>query len=87
MDKAIQHESPIGNSETEVVSLGITDDYAWYELSRMKNQAIQLASRMENMERVLKRRSEEQYQYVQYLYGQLGEMQKRLNDVKEQAHE
>ena len=83
MDEAIQHTPSNDNPETEVVSMGITDDYAWYELSVMKNQAMQLADRMGNMERVLKRRSEEQYQYAQYLQRKLGETQKRLNEVKE----
>jgi hypothetical protein len=87
MDEAVQHVPPNGNPEKEVMSMGLTDDYAWYELSVMKNQAAQLASRMENMERVLKRRSEEQYQYVRYLERKMGELQKRLNEVKEQAHE
>ena len=47
--------------------LGVTDDFFWYELTQMAEQLRTLASRFENMDRVLKSRSYEQNTYLHYL--------------------
>lgn len=50
---------------------GVTDDYAWYELTEMKKKHYELATRCENLERVLKARSSEVSEYVQYLESKI----------------
>jgi len=55
----------------EYHTYGITDDFAWYELTAMKHTLQQLASRFENMERTLKSRSVDQGQYLNYLEGKI----------------
>ena len=55
--------------------LGVTDDFFWYELTEMAKQAHALAGRFQNMERVLKARSDEQSAYVNFL-------QQKVQDLK-----
>lgn len=50
---------------------GVTDDYAWYELTEMKKKLHELAARCENLEKVLKARSSEVSNYVQYLESEV----------------
>jgi uncharacterized protein YlxW (UPF0749 family) len=51
--------------------LGATDDFFWYETTQMAEQLRTLASRFENMERVLKARSREQSTYFQHLESKI----------------
>ena len=62
--KDLSHESA---SSEEYHTYGVTDDFAWYELTQMANEMRGLASRFANMERVLKSRSVDQRSYVDYL--------------------
>ena len=64
-------------NEDSYTTYGITDDFAWYELTAMSNKLRELASRFENMERVLKTRSKEQAM----VYGQLVS---KLRDLTEE---
>lgn len=66
-------------------SLGVTDDFFWYELSIMRNAANQLAGRMENMERVLKARSKEVARYNHFLEDQVRDLKREVAALKEQA--
>ena len=65
--KAIKDLSHEPTASDEYHTYGITDDFAWYELTAMKNTLQQLTSRFENMERTLRSRSVDQGRYVQYL--------------------
>jgi hypothetical protein len=82
--KAVKDLSHEPASSDEYHTYGITDDFAWYELTAMKNTLQQLASRFENMERTLKSRSVDQGQYVNYLENKI-RMLKELapQDAKE----
>ena len=53
--------------------LGVTDDFFWYELTEMAKQLHALAERFQNMERVLKARSNEQNTYVHFLQQKMQE--------------
>jgi hypothetical protein len=79
---------PVGSSYSgdQVVSLGVTDDFAWYELTRMREQAEVLAGRMQNMEKILKRRSDEQQEYIVHLQRKLGALQAEINKLREVNH-
>jgi len=69
--KAIKDLSHELAASDEYVSYGVTDDFAWYELTAMKNTLQQLASRFENMERILKARSSDHRRYVDYLESKI----------------
>lgn len=75
---------PAFSGRDEVVSMGVTDDFAWYELTRMREQAEALASRMQNMEKVLKRRSEEQHQYILHLQRKLDALRVEMNNLRKE---
>lgn len=66
--KDLSHESA---SSDEYVSYGVTDDFAWYELTQMANEMRALAGRFADMERVLKVRSVDQRRYVDYLESKI----------------
>ena len=65
--KAVKDLSHEPTSSDEYMSYGVTDDFAWYELTQMTNEMRALASRFENMERTLKARSREVQSYAEYL--------------------
>ena len=69
--KAVKDLSHEPASSDEYHTYGVTDDFAWYELTAMKNTLQQLMSRFENMERTLKSRSVDQGQYVNYLKNKI----------------
>ena len=69
--KAVKDLSHEPASSDEYHTYGVTDDFAWYELTAMKNTLQQLMSRFENMERTLKSRSVDQGQYVNYLENKI----------------
>ncbi len=82
--KAVKDLSHKPASSDEYHTYGITDDFAWYELTAMKNTLQQLASRFENMERTLKSRSVDQGRYVQYLESKVRMLKELVpQDVKE----
>ena len=72
-------------SQEEVVFNAVTDDFAWYELSRMRVRVNEMATMLENLQNTLKARSVEQQSYVNYLEGKV-RMLKTLvpQDGKEQ---
>ena len=54
-------------SQEEVVFNAVTDDFAWYELSRMRVRVNEMSTILENLQNTLKARSVEQQSYVEYL--------------------
>jgi hypothetical protein len=71
--KAVKDLSHEPASSDEYQTYGITDDFAWYELTEMAKQLHALAERFKNMERVLKARSYEQNTYVHFLQQKMQE--------------
>ena len=82
--EAIQPEEMYDSNVTGVVSLGVTDDFAWYELSKMREQANSLASRMENMERVLRQRSKDQQELFYHLESKLKDARSELAQLRKE---
>jgi hypothetical protein len=55
----------------EIISNGVTDDFAWYELSRMRVRIDEISTMLENLQNTLKARSVEQQSYMNYLEGKV----------------
>lgn len=82
--KAVKDLSHEPASSDEYHTYGVTDDFAWYELTAMKHTLQQLTSRFENMERTLKSRSVDQGQYVNYLENKIRMLKELVpQDAKE----
>jgi hypothetical protein len=82
--KAVKDLSHEPASSDEYISYGITDDFAWYELTQMTDEMRALASRFANMERILKSRSVDQRRYVDYLESKVRMLKELVpQDAKE----
>jgi hypothetical protein len=55
----------------ESIYNGVTDDFAWYELSRMRVRLDEMVTMLENLQNTLKARSVEQQSYMNYLEGKI----------------
>ena len=55
----------------EIISNGVTDDFAWYELSRMRVRLDEMVTMLDNLQDTLKARSAEQQSYMNYLEGKV----------------
>ena len=51
----------------EIVAHGVTDDFAWYELSRARDRLNEVTTILKNLEDTLKARSREVSSYTNYL--------------------
>jgi len=51
--------------------VGVTDDFAWYELSRMRVRLDEMVTMLDNLQNTLKARSVEQQSYMNYLEGKV----------------
>ena len=65
--KAVKNLSQELKSSDEYVCYGLTDDFAWYELSRMSDKLNEVRGMVKNLHDTLKRRSIEQQRYAEYL--------------------
>lgn len=82
--KAVKDLSHEPTSSDEYHTYGVTDDFAWYELTQMADEMRALASRFANMERILKSRSVEQRRYVDYLESKVRMLKELVpQDAKE----
>ena len=64
--------------------LGVTDDFAWYELSRMRVRLDEMVTMLENLQNTLKARSVEQQSYMNYLEGKVRMLKELVpQDAKE----
>lgn len=63
---------------------GVTDEFFLYEMARMQGQAQALIIRVSEMERIFKKRSAEQDQYISYLRDRIHELERKLQS-KEQT--
>ncbi len=57
---------------------GTTDEFFLYEMARMQGQAQALILRVSEMERIFKKRSAEQDQYISYLRDRIHELESKL---------
>jgi hypothetical protein len=63
---------------------GVTDDFAWYELSRMRVRLDEMVTMLENLQNTLKARSVEQQSYMNYLEGKIRMLKELVpQDAKE----
>ena len=68
----------------EIISNGVTDDFAWYELSRMLVRLDEMVTMLDNLQNTLKARSVEQQSYMNYLEGKVRMLQQLVPlDAKE----
>ena len=71
-------------NKDEVVFNAVTDDFAWYELSRMRVRVNEMATMLENLQNTLKARSVEQQSYVEYLESKVRMLKELVpQDAKE----
>jgi hypothetical protein len=68
----------------ESIYNGVTDDFAWYELSRMRVRLDEMVTMLENLQNTLKARSVEQQSYMNYLEGKVRMLKELVpQDAKE----
>ena len=68
----------------EIISNGVTDDFAWYELSRMRVRLDEMVTMLDNLQNTLKARSVEQQSYMNYLEGKVRMLKELVpQDAKE----
>ena len=68
----------------EIISNGVTDDFAWYELSRMRVRLDEMVTMLDNLQDTLKARSVEQQSYMNYLEGKVRMLKELVpQDAKE----
>jgi hypothetical protein len=68
----------------EIIYNGVTDDFAWYELSRMRVRLDEMVTMLENLQNTLKARSVEQQSYMNYLEGKVRMLKELVpQDAKE----
>lgn len=68
----------------ETIYNGVTDDFAWYELSRMRVRLDEMVTMLDNLQNTLKARSVEQQSYMNYLEGKVRMLKELVpQDAKE----
>ena len=68
----------------EIISNGVTDDFAWYELSRMRVRLDEMVTMLDNLQNTLKARSVEQQSYMNYLENKIRMLKELVpKDAKE----
>lgn len=68
---------------TERVSLGVTTDFDWYELTQIKAQLDMISSRVERLVNVIHEREREQHAYIAHLIKKSDNLQAKLNALLE----
>jgi hypothetical protein len=66
----------------EHITLGVTSDYAWYELTQVQNQLKAMSNQIEHLIAVIRAREDDQAQYVSHLKAQCSTLQARLNALR-----
>jgi hypothetical protein len=62
--------------------LGVTDDFIWYEVQDMGKQLNTIAGRLQDMERVVKARSRETFDYVHFLQKKMQELKSEVESLR-----
>lgn len=71
---------------SEHVSLGVTSDFDWYELTQIRTQLESLTSRIDRVIRVIQQREQEQNDYVVFLKQRGDKLQAKLNALLEKQN-
>lgn len=71
----------------EIISNGVTDDFAWYELSRARDRLNEVTAILKNLEDTLKARSREVSSYTGYLETKVRMLKQELEAHKEAVNE
>jgi hypothetical protein len=67
----------------EIVANGVTDDFAWYELSRARERLNEVTAILRNLEDTLKARSREVSSYTGYLERKVRMLKQEQEQKKE----
>lgn len=68
---------------SEHVTLGVTSDFDWYELTQIKTQLESLTARIDRVIHVIQQREQEQNAYVVHLKQRGDKLQAKLNALLE----
>ena len=68
----------------EIIANGVTDDFAWFELSRARDHLNEVTAILANLEDTLKARSREVSSYMGYLEAKV-RMFKQEQEQKKEA--
>jgi hypothetical protein len=63
----------------EHISFGITSDFDWYEMSRVRDQLNALSAKMEQLIQTSRQREQGQHEYIIHLRKKNDELQAKLN--------
>jgi chaperonin cofactor prefoldin len=63
--------------------MGVTDEFAWYELTRMRLQVTEVAERLRNLQKTLKEQSDAQHRYFAHLQRKLSDLQAENAKLRE----
>lgn len=67
----------------EIIANGVTDDFAWYELSRVRDRLNKITAILKNLEDTLKARSREVSNYTGYLETKVRMLKQEQEQKKE----
>ena len=67
----------------EIIANGVTDDFAWYELSRARDRLNEVTAILKNLEDTLKSRSREVSSYTEYLETKVRMLKQEQEQKKE----
>ena len=71
---------------SEHVSLGVTSDFDWYELTQVKNQLESLTSRVDRVIYAVQQRERQQNEYVVFLKQRADTLQAKVNALLEKQN-
>jgi len=70
----------------ERVNLGVTSEFAWYELTNMRDKLQSAVSNIDHLIAVIKQREKEQHEYIIHLRKQCDSLQVQVNTLREAKH-
>ena len=70
----------------KVIANGVTDDFAWYELSRVRDRLKEVTAILKNLEDTLKARSREVQSYTGYLETKVRMLKQEQEAQKESVN-
>lgn len=71
---------------SEHVSLGVTSDFDWYELTQIRTQLESLTSRVDRVIHAAQQREQQQNEYVVFLKQRCDTLQAKLNALLEKQN-
>lgn len=58
---------------------GVTDEFVWYEISRISTQLRETLSRIQNLEFTIKKRTKEKDEVIEQLLHRISALQRQIN--------